>query len=229
MRYFFFAFLFYASLATAQPNYSVYNALLGKYVSSSGQVDYKNLKDHATELHAVTLYFSAQNPTEAWSRNERMAFWINAYNAFTIQLIVDNYPVESITKLDGGKPWDVKRINIGGKSYSLNQIENEILRPQFQDPRIHFAINCAAKSCPPLYNKAFEPKSLNQQLEQRTRAFVRTGSDKWSATTVKVSKVFDWYHGDFKNLNAFLQQYSGKTVSNSAKIEYLDYNWDLNQ
>ena len=89
---------------------------------------------------------------------KKMAYWINVYNAFTIKMIVDNYPVSSITKLHGGKPWDVKWIELGEKKYSLNEIEHNILRPQFKDARIHFAVNCAAQSCPPILNKAWTEK-----------------------------------------------------------------------
>ncbi|MBK8705831.1 MAG: DUF547 domain-containing protein [Saprospiraceae bacterium] len=109
-----------------------------------------------------------------------MAFWINVYNVFTIKLIADNYPLKSIMNLDGGKTWDVERIKIGGELYSLNQIENEIIRPQFKDPRIHFALNCAAKSCPPLYDKAYLPSQLDQQLDERTRSFVNSTNNELS-------------------------------------------------
>lgn len=229
MRFPLFLFLCLATFSQAQPNYDAYNALLGKYVAADGRVNYKGLKADADALDRVARAFSAQTPADTWSKNERLAFWINVYNAFTLKLIVDHYPVKSITLLDGGKPWDVKRVQIGGTAYSLNQIENEIIRPQFKDARIHFALNCAAKSCPPLYNKAFLPASLNKQLDQRTRAYIRALSKGWTATTVELSKIFEWYKDDFGDLRAFLNAYVSKKIAPGATIKFAEYNWDLNE
>jgi Protein of unknown function, DUF547 len=121
----------------SQPNYALYDSLLQKYVSSNGEVKYKALQAERAILDSVVAQFQAVAPQKEWPKNERLAYWINAYNLFTVQLIVNNYPVKKITNLDGGKTWDVKRIELDGKKYSLNQIENEILRPQFKDARIH--------------------------------------------------------------------------------------------
>jgi hypothetical protein len=161
---------------------------------------------------------------------KKMAFWINAYNAFTIDLIIDNYPVSSILNLDGGKTWDVKRITLGGKKYSLNQIENEILRPVFKDPRIHFALNCAAKSCPPLYNKAFTAENLERALEQRTRQFINDANfNSLTAEKASVSKIFEWYAADFGDLKTYLNKYAVEKLNNSTAIGFLKYNWALNE
>lgn len=230
MKNFAFFFLFMAVHASAQPDYTAYNTLLNTYVSSSGKVNYKGLKANKQTLTAITSHFSEQQPSDSWSRNERLAFWINAYNAFTLQLIVDNYPVKSITALDGGKPWDVKRVLIGGKRYSLNEIENEIIRPKFNDARIHFALNCAAKSCPPLLNQAFLPKTLNTQLEQRTRSFIQSKNNNLTPQAVQISKIFEWYGSDFGDLTAFLNRYSGKiTIASNANITFAEYDWSLNE
>ena len=159
-----------------------------------------------------------------------MAFWINAYNAFTVKLIVDNYPVASITKLDGGKPWDRKWIKIGDKTYSLNNIENDILRPQFKDARIHFAVNCAAQSCPPLLNKAWTADNLESNFEKQAKAFVNNPKfNTISAKNVKVSKIFDWYKADFGNLIDFLNKYASTNINGNAKVEYVEYDWALNE
>lgn len=223
-------FLLCATLtANAQPNYQAYNSILSKYVSNTGEVDYKALKRNAALLSRVVQDFSRQSPSTKWSDTEQLAFWINAYNVFTLQLIVDNYPLKSIMDLDGGKTWDVKRINIGGKLYSLNQIENDIIRPQFKDPRIHFALNCAAKSCPPLYNKAYLPAQLDSQLDERTRAFIRSNSNTLNEKAVKISRIFEWYKSDFGDLPVFLNKYAGVKISPQAKIIYADYNWNLNE
>ena len=212
----------------AQPDYDAYNALLGQYVSADGRVDYPKLKANRAALDAVAAQFSAQQPSERWSREEQMAFWINAYNLFTLRLIVDHYPLKSIMDLDGGKTWDLQRITIGGTAYSLNQIENEILRPRFKDPRIHFAINCAARSCPPLYNQAFRPQTLQQQLDARTRRFIRSKNNVLAPKTVKVSKIFEWYAADFGALIPFLNRYASVKIEPTANVSFLPYDWNLN-
>lgn len=210
--------------------HDVWNKLLGKYVSASGNVDYKGFKSDKPALDSYLQSLAANLPVDSWSRADKMAYWINAYNAFTIDLILDNYPVSSILNLDGGKTWDVKRITLGGKKYSLNQIENEILRPQFKDARIHFALNCAARSCPPLYNKAFTAKNLERALEQRTRQFINNAKfNTLSPSQASVSKIFEWYAADFGNLNVFLNQYATVKLNPNATIVFQEYNWDLNQ
>ena len=159
-----------------------------------------------------------------------MAFWINAYNAFTIRLMVDNYPLSSIMNLDGGKTCDGKDINIGGNKYSLNEIENDILRPQFKDARIHFVLNCAARSCPPLYNRALNAANLESVLEERTRSFINNSRyNTLSVEKCSISKIFEWYAADFGNLRAFLSRYAGLGLNDQTLIEYNDYNWSLNE
>ncbi|MEO6039135.1 MAG: DUF547 domain-containing protein, partial [Saprospiraceae bacterium] len=133
-------------------------------------------------------------------------------------------------RFDGGKTWDVKRINLGGKKYSLNQIENEIIRPQFQEPRIHFAINCAAKSCPPLYNHAFTTENLDSTLESRARLFINDKRfNTITAGKATVSKVFDWYGADFGDLRKFLNRYANTQLKAAAAIRFKEYDWDLNE
>ena len=229
MRMLLFFLLTLPALSHAKPNYDAWNALLEKYVTADGRVDYKGLKADSAALNRITEAFSAQTPTENWSRNQRLAFWINVYNAFTIKLIVDNYPIGSITLLDGGKPWEVKRVRIGRTVYSLNEIENDIIRPEFKDARIHFALNCAAKSCPPLYNKAFLPSTLDKQLDQRTRVYLHPFTRSWSASTVELSKIFEWYRDDFEDLGLFLKKYTGVKIAPGAAIKFTPYDWNLNE
>ncbi len=203
--------------------------LLKNYVSSSGKVNYAGIKSDKAKLEAYLQSLQNNPPKSDWSRNKTMAFWINAYNAFTVKLIVENYPVSSITKLDGGKPWDKKWIKIGDRTYSLNAIENDILRPTYKDARIHFAVNCAAKSCPPLLNKAWTADNLNSNFEKQAKAFINNPSfNKIAEGKVQVSKIFEWYAADFGNLIDYLNKYSNTQIKPSAKIEYLEYNWDLN-
>lgn len=206
------------------------DSLLRKYVRTNGMVDYKGLKARKTALDAYCKYLGEHMPDDSWTKWDQMAYWINAYNAFTLQLIVDHYPISSITKLDKGKAWDVKRIPLGRKKFSLNQIENEKLRAQFKDPRIHFAINCAAKSCPPLLNKAYVSDNLDATLDARTKSFINNKSFNILLNNkATVSKIFDWYAADFGDLKTFLNQYSVSQVGHTASIVFQEYNWDLNE
>ena len=215
-------------LKSAAFDHSAWNDLLKKHVSATGKVNYKGFKADLELLDAYMRSLNEGAPTENASKEERLAYWINAYNAVTVRLIVSNYPLSSITKLDGGKPWDVKRYSNGGKKLSLNDIENNILRPM-GDARIHFALNCAAKSCPPLLNEAFTADNVNKLLEQRTRQFInsatRTVIEK---DDIKVSKIFDWYAKDFGNVVDFVNKYAKTKAAKTAKVTFLAYDWNLN-
>ncbi len=214
---------------TTSPNHQLLDSLLQKHVSNSGKVNYKGLKADKAVLDAYCQLLSDNPVQEVWSRVEKIAYWINAYNAFTIKLILDNYPTKSILNFDGGKTWDVRRIRLNDKKYSLNNIENDILRPQFKDPRIHFAINCAARSCPPLWNHAFTPENLSAALEARTSAFINDKKyNTLASTRAQISKIFDWYRTDFGDLKKFLNKYSDTKLKNTAAVEFNEYNWDLN-
>ena len=146
------------------------------------------------------------------------------------QLILNNYPVKSIKKLSD--PWGQKFILIDGKMMSLNTIEHEILRPM-GDSRIHFAIVCASESCPKLSDCAFEAKTLNDQLDQAAHDFINAPSkNNLAPATIKISKIFKWFKADFPKGNAFityLNNYSTTAISPQTKIEFLSYNWALNE
>lgn len=225
-----FIVLLSSAFSFAQPSHEAFDTLLKKHVAATGKVNYKNLKADKAALEAYLKTLSDNTPVDSWSKNDKFAYWINAYNAATMKTIVDNYPLSSITKLDGGKTWDVKRVKLGDKTYSLNDIENNILRPM-GDARIHFAINCAAKSCPPLLNQAFTGKNLNALLESRTKKFIN--DPKANALSkggeIKVSKIFDWYGKDFYNITEFINRYAVSKVSDKAKIGYVEYDWALNE
>lgn len=229
MKYITLFLLAIANIALAQPNYDAYNAFLQKNVSATGTVNYKNIKKNKADLDKIVTVFAAKTPDKTWAKNDALVYWLNAYNLFTIKLIVDNYPVKKITDLDSGKPWDVKRIELAGQKYSLNQIENDIIRPTFKDARIHFAVNCAAKSCPPLLNKAFTAATVQTTLEQRTKTFVNSKANVLTEKNVKISKIFDWYKADFGEINTFLSKYSTTKIAKDAKVEFTTYDWNLNE
>ena len=216
---------------TAPPagvDHSPFTALLRRHVSSTGAVDYAGLKRDRAALDAYLNTLAGTAPDRSWSRDARLAYWINAYNAATLQLIVDNYPLKSIQDLDGGKPWDVRRVELGGETYTLNAIENEIIRPRFNEPRIHFAVNCAAKGCPPLRNEAFVPERLDAQLREQTERFLNDSRyTSVEGGTLKVSKIFDWYGSDFGDVAAFVRRY--RDLPPAVEVEFASYDWALNQ
>lgn len=214
----------------AAPSHSGWNTLLTQFVTSSGKVNYKGLKAKQKDLEAY-LKLLADNPVQtSWSRNEKMAYWINAYNAFTVKLILDNYPLSSITNLSGGKVWDKKWIQLGEETYSLNNIENDILRPRYKDARIHFAVNCAAKSCPPLLNRAWTASNLNTYLDRQAKQFINNSQyNQVSARKVVISKIFEWYAADFGDIVTYLNKYSTTSIKANAQVSYQNYDWALNQ
>ena len=206
-----------------------WHVLLQKHVSAKGNVNYPGFKKDVQALQVYLDELSANVPQKSWSKNAVLAYWINAYNAFTVKLILDNYPVKSIKDIKD--PWGKKFFTLGTKKYSLEEIEHEILR-KMDEPRIHFAINCASFSCPNLSNEAFIDTKLEKQLDVAAKAFV---NDKTKNTikkeSVEISKIFDWFSGDFKSNGSivdYLNQYSTIKISKKAKIKFKEYNWSLN-
>lgn len=208
-------------------DHKVFGMLLKKHVSADGKVNYRAFKKDEAILDK---YLNALQHNEPVQQNmDALAFWINAYNAFTIKLILKNYPLKSIMDLHQGKTWDQRWIKIGDRLLSLNSIEHDIIRPVFKEPRIHFAVNCAAKSCPPLLNDAYYGHSLNKQLEQQTKQFINNKAfNEFGTRNAKISKIFEWYGSDFPDLKGFLSKYTNVDLSR-AKIEFAPYNWALNQ
>ncbi|WP_250433150.1 DUF547 domain-containing protein [Hanstruepera flava] len=210
-------------------NHTIWTDFLKKHVSENGNVDYKSIKANGADLNNYLNQFIGIAPNNNWTKQETLAYWINAYNAFTIKLIIDNYPLKSIKDIDN--PWDKKCIPINGEMASLNHIEHEILR-KMDEPRIHFAIVCASQSCPKLLNKAYVADKLEQQLTDATKDFLRDNSkNNIAPNQLELSKIFKWFAKDFKqngSLIDFLNQYSEVKISKDAKIKYRDYNWDLN-
>ncbi|MGK0315598.1 MAG: hypothetical protein ACI86M_001830 [Saprospiraceae bacterium] len=211
------------------PNHKLFDGFLGAFVSNSGVVNYSGMKKKEADLNAYLTSLEKTKFNTRWSRSEKLSFWINAYNAYTIKLILDNYPVKKITDLYGGKPWDKKWIKLDGKTLSLNNIENDIIRPEFKEPRIHFAVNCAAKSCPPILNSAFTASNLEKKLQSQTKKFINnTQHNTLGKSEITISKIFDWYGADFGNVASFVAKYANSTVKPTAKIKFNEYDWALN-
>ena len=206
--------------------YKKLDAFLGKYVSN-GHVNYASIKKNKSELDAIIKEFKASEPSSSWTRDQKLAFWINAYNIFTIKLIIDNYPTSSITKI-AEKPWEKKVVTIGSNTYSLNHVENGIIRKQFNEPRIHFALNCASESCPILLNKAYMPSKLSTQLTAQTKAFLNdTSKNTFSKKEANISRIFDWYGEDFPDVMDFIKKYHPLDYTPKS-ITYQEYSWELN-
>ena len=216
-----------------------WTSLLQKHVNKAGLVNYKGFIKDSMKLNAYLSKISANAPANSWSKDEKMAYWINAYNAFTVKLITSNYPVKTIKELGANNPiifvntaWDKKFFSIGNKSMTLNTIEFKIIK-KFADARTHFAINCASISCPKLLDVAYEAKTLNAQLDQQGKAFLAdTDKNKVSATNPKLSSIFKWYSGDFEKGQtkiAFINKYANPQINTNANLDYLDYNWNLNE
>lgn len=211
-------------------DHSTWDKLLRKYVADNGDVNYKDFKTEAELLNAYIDYLATKIPSEDWSKQEKLAYFINLYNANTIKLILDHYPIKSIKDLNN--PWSKKIIRIGEEKFSLSEIENKILR-KMDEPRIHFAINCASKSCPKLLNKAFTSENVDKLLDKATREFISNPEkNNIKEQSVQLSKIFQWYKSDFTtngNLVDYINQLSDVNVQQDTKITYLEYDWDLNE
>lgn len=231
--------LSFSSVANEHLTHKGWNTLLNKHVDEAGNVDYKGFKSEEKALNEYLTVLSKNHPDNSWKRNDRLAFWINAYNAFTVKLIVKNYPLKSIKDLGGSiykvnTPWDIKFIKIGEEVYDLNNIEHGMIRKEFSDPRIHFAVNCASVSCPKLRNEAYVGTTIEQQLEDQAKYFInnKVKNQIKSTKKAKLSKIFRWYKGDFTSsgmsIVEYINQYADVKLEADAKIEFLDYDWDLN-
>ncbi len=218
-----------------------WDSLLKAHVNDKGMVAYKGFQNDRKKLDSYLQKLSEHHPNDKnWSKEEQMAYWINAYNAFTVQLILDNYPTESIKDVKSGptisfvnSPWDIKFITIEGAEYDLNNIEHNFLRKRFEDPRIHVGVNCASISCPALPQFAFTADKLYEQLEEQARRFVNDPTkNKIATNSIQISKIFKWFSGDFEKngpLIDFLNKYSDTQIDANASIDYLEYNWGLNE
>ena len=203
-----------------------------------------NYKGFIQDSVKLNLYLDSlsQHPPDpgTWTREEQIAYWINAYNAFTVKLIISHYPVKSIMDIRPklyvpliNTAWHIKFFKIGGVDFNLDRIEHGILRKQFSEPRIHFAIVCASYSCPQLRNEAFTAGKLNDQLNDQANRFINDPKkNSISADRIEVSQIFNWFSGDFtkeKTLIRYLNTYSTVHIDDRATVKYMEYNWSLNE
>ena len=227
--------IFILSVVAIQAQSSDFNSLLKENVDKQGNVDYKSLKNNEADLDLYLNYLSKTTPSKEWSKNKEKAFWINVYNAYTIKIILTNYPLKSITNIknNGKTAWKTPFAKVGGKTYTLDHIEHEILRKKFNDARIHVGVNCASISCPKLGNIAFTENNIESELERLMKEFINdTTKNKISQKKIIISEIFNWFPNDFTkegSLIDYINKYSEITVNEKAQIKYLTYDWSLNE
>lgn len=233
ITFFLLAFSVFSITIKAQESFdhSIWDRALLLNTTTNGKVNYDGFMKDSSLLYSYFAKLSENPPKETWSINEKLAYWINAYNAYTIKLIIDSYPIKSIKDIDS--PWKKEFFKIDGEWYSLNDLEHKILR-KLNDPRIHFAINCASFSCPIVWNKAFTGDNVGEALETLTKKFINDPlRNKITKDEVKVSKIFLWYKKDFKvdggNVVDFINKYSDIKIDEQSKKGYMDYDWSLNE
>lgn len=248
MKWMLTALLILPSLAWGfDQSHSDFSRLLKKHVryqKHSSSVDYKALKTDQAELKKYLQSLASVSFAEfkKFSKDQQIAFLINSYNAFTLQLILDNHPVSSIKKIGGWfkSPWKMEFFELLGKKRSLDWIEHEVLRKDYDEPRIHFAVNCASIGCPRLRDEAYTAKVLDQQLENQTKIFLTDPSrNRLEGETLFLSKIFSWFAEDFTKGNSSVQKfvlpYIVEDVSRrkalakkSLDLKFTSYDWDLN-
>ncbi len=235
-------------------DYTIYDELLSTYVDDEGWVNYADLQQSRQALDTFNNALASVDDATltSWSEEEQIAFWMNAYNSLTLKSIIDQTPLKSSIK-DITGVWRLRKHPINQKEKTLNEIEHDVLRVDFDEPRLHAAIVCAAISCPPLRNKAFTGENLDEQLDDQVKQWLARPDglkiDKESGE-VKVSKIFDWFTGDWvpsygvdsgftgsKEERAVLN-FISKYVSDEDrayleagdyKLSYFDYDWSLNK
>lgn len=240
-----------AVLGEFDHEHALWTKVLAAHVHGD-RFDYAALKRDRADLDAYLARLHAVTPAEleTWTREQRFAFWINVYNAHTIELIVDHYPVDSIEDIGGklfGRVWDQEFIPMnafhpGGEDdpLSLDDVEHGILRPRFEDARVHVAVNCASISCPPLRAEAFVAERLDEQLDDQARRFVADGRrnviDR-AKGELRLSSIFDWFGDDFErdagSVRGWVARYASEADaawirSTEPRIRFLDYSWKLN-
>lgn len=229
-----------ASVGAQVFDYSIFDQLLKKHVDNDGRVDYAGWAKDREIFDRYLKGLEAAQP-HGMAQQEQMAFWINAYNAAAIEGVVSRYPTRSIYNGSDKSFFEEKTHRVGGQAYSLDMIEKQILIPRFGDARLHFVLVCSAIGCPNLLNAAYVGSQVQQQIERQTRRFV-SNSQKVSivkaSEKLRISRIFEWYERDFirsyGSVRTFLAKYIADREAAAAieagrlTIEYLDYDWTLN-
>lgn len=227
--------------SNSQPvSHGIWDSLLRQHVDENGLVDYKAMIQDSNQLENYLDILRHNHPNKKnWTEDETKAYWINAYNAFTVELILRNYPVESIKDIKKGVPfvnsvWDIKFIKIEKVEFNLNNIEHSILRKNYDEHRVHFGLVCGSMSCPKLQNFAFTADKLDEQLDLAAVQFINEPfRNDIHASTPKLSKILSWYWMDFKDAytdrSELVNKYATSKVKDGQDFEFLDYDWTLNE
>jgi hypothetical protein len=224
----------------AEFSHDRFDRVLQTYVDSRGRVNYAALKQNPQDLEAY-LDQLATASLENLTPDAQLAFWINAYNALTIKGVLDHYPTRSVHKIKPLRGFFYRlKFQVGGKNYTLNEIEHDIIREEFAEPRIHFVLVCASGGCPSLENRAFFPETLKERLDDATFKFIinpeKVRLDRANGV-LYLSKIFDWYKADFEDTHPtmleFILDYLPHADADFIKregvtVRYLDYDWTLN-
>lgn len=244
-----------ASVVSSAPlSYEGYETVLRTYVNADGLVDYAALQANPQVLKNFIAQLGAVSPDTyaAWSENEKIAFLINAYNAITLESIIDQNPLKGSIK-DIFGVWNFNKHTVMGRSLTLDNIEHDILRKDFQEPRIHVALVCAAISCPPLRQDPYTGENLNEQLDDQVRKWISSPNGLKIDRTqnrVAISSIFDWFGEDWQTQYAIEGKFTGSAKERAAlnfisnyvdsenkeyleqgdyKLNYLNYDWSLNR
>lgn len=233
-----FGILFFGGELSTQPSHDSWTIELHKFVDENGFVDYQSWRNDRDGLTKYLASLQAYPPQSSWSRSEITAYWINAYNAYTIALILQHYPVRSIKDIGGKIPkinsvWDINFIPWNGQTINLNEIEHSILRKKYPDPRIHACLVCASYSCPMLRREAFVARDLDAQMDDACLKFLKDPNrNQYEPSGSSLSMIFKWYASDFGGnvgVKKFIKKYVPEAFPHpKTKMKYLDYNWALN-
>ncbi len=215
----------------------LWNSIVSVYATEDGGFRYDALRQAEAHLAVLDEFIEAvgEATPDAWSREQQLAFYINAYNALTIRSVLELWPVTSVLSERGF--FDRRTHTIAGEEMTLNDLENDIIRARFNDPRIHFVVNCASVGCPWLQNYAFTARNIENALDRHTREYVaRTLVQQADRSRMEVSSIFDWFESDFEvagGVRAFIANHlegdAGEYVSDeSNRIRFFSYDWDLN-
>jgi len=212
-------------------DYSIWEMMLKVYIDDKGNVDYAKFKKNEKIFNNFLSELTNTRIDNSWIDSEKISFWINVYNAYTIKLILDNYPVKSIKEIK--KPWTKKFFMVNGEYLSLGDVEHQILRKQFNEPRIHFAINCASKSCPRIVQIPYTAKNLDKLLERQTKEYINDPTlNNVNYNSYQLSKLFSWFSKDFRgaegSVKNFINKYSEIAIRTQKNNGFKEYNWELN-
>ena len=225
---------------TTSFSHDLFDQVLQEHVDKEERVHYAKLKANPEKLERYLDLLTVAEPTKL-SYNAQLAFWVNAYNALVIKGVIDHYPTTSVRKIKWFNGFFYRlKFQVAGETYTLNQIEHDIIRTEFVDPRVHFVLVCASSSCPPIENSAFSAEDIEERLETATFNFIQDPENLRLDRTkhrVYLSKIFKWYKTDFNEgydgVADFLADYlpaedTDFVLAEDVKFHYLDYDWTLN-